>query len=91
MPDFVARAGWKVRLERVKEGGPLQIEVAGFALFPILSTAGWTVSDNLVTDKNPGGTISNSDLKLAGGLLHLEALVQAFGVESARSSARPTT
>ena len=38
------------------------------------------IIDKLVTDNNPGGTISNSDLELAGGLLHLEALVQAFDV-----------
>ena len=28
----------------------------------------------LVTDTNPGGTITNSDLELAGGLFHREAL-----------------
>ena len=36
------------------------------------------ITDRLVTDKNPGGIISNSDLELTGGLLHLEALVQSF-------------
>ena len=33
-----------------------------------------------VTDENPSGTISNSDLELAGGLLHLEALAQTFDI-----------
>ena len=34
----------------------------------------------LVTNKNPGGTITNSDLELAGGLLHLDAIAQTFDV-----------
>ena len=38
------------------------------------------IADLLVTDANPGGTITNSDLELAGGLLHLEALAQTFDV-----------
>ena len=38
------------------------------------------IADLLVTDANPGGTITNSDLELAGGLLHLEALAQAFDI-----------
>ena len=38
------------------------------------------IADLLVTDKNPRGTITNSDLELAGGLLHLEALVQNFDI-----------
>ena len=32
----------------------------------------------LVTSSNPTGTISNSDLDLAGGLLHLKALAQSL-------------
>ena len=32
------------------------------------------IADLLITDANPNGTITNSDLELAGGLLHLEAL-----------------
>jgi len=31
-------------------------------------------------EDNPNGTITNSDLELAGGLLHLEALTQAFDI-----------
>jgi hypothetical protein len=31
-------------------------------------------------EDNPNGTITNSDLELAGGLLHLEALTQAFNI-----------
>jgi len=38
------------------------------------------IADLLVTDANPNGTISNSDLELAGGLLHLEALAQTFDI-----------
>ena len=38
------------------------------------------IIDSLVTDKNPSGTITNSDLELAGGLLHLEAISQEFDV-----------
>jgi len=38
------------------------------------------ISSLLITDANPGGTITNSDLELAGGLLHLEALAQTFDI-----------
>ena len=38
------------------------------------------ITSRLVTDKNPNGTITNSDLELAGGLLHLDALAQTFDV-----------
>ena len=38
------------------------------------------IIDRLVTASNPTGTISNSDLELAGGLLHLEALAQSFDI-----------
>ena len=38
------------------------------------------IIDSLVTDKNPNGTITNSDLELAGGLLHLEAICQHYDV-----------
>ena len=34
----------------------------------------------MVTSENPNGTISNSDLELAGGLLHLEASSQTFDI-----------
>ena len=36
--------------------------------------------DRLVTEHNPSGTISNSDLELAGGLLHLDVLCQCYDV-----------
>ena len=36
--------------------------------------------ESLVTENNPNGTISNSDLELAGGLLHLEAICQHYDV-----------
>ena len=38
------------------------------------------IIDSLVTDKNPLGTITNSDLELAGGLIHLEAIAQCFDI-----------
>ena len=38
------------------------------------------MADLLVTDKNPAGTITDLDLELTDGLLHLEALVQMFDV-----------
>ena len=38
------------------------------------------IIDKLVSSDNPTGTISNSDLELAGGLLHLEALAQCFDI-----------
>ena len=49
---------------------------------PIVWRLKWpqNIIDSLVTDKNPNGTITNSDLELAGGLLHLEAISQHFDV-----------
>ena len=42
-------------------------------------SSGWTSSsEKIVTSFNPTGTISNSDLDLSGGLLHLEALAQSL-------------
>ena len=38
------------------------------------------IVDRLVTDDNPRGTITNSDLELAGDLLHLDALTQCFDI-----------
>jgi hypothetical protein len=38
------------------------------------------VSNDIVSSDNPTGTITNSDLELAGGLLHLEAAAQAFDI-----------
>ena len=39
------------------------------------------IADLFVTNKNPGGTLTNLDLELAGGLLLLEALAQTFGIQ----------
>ncbi len=36
------------------------------------------ISSQLVTADNPHGSITNSNLELAGGLLHLDALSQCF-------------
>ena len=38
------------------------------------------ITDRLVTEANPRGTITNSDLELAGGLLHLDALTHCFDI-----------
>ena len=38
------------------------------------------MQEQLITEANPHGTITNSDLELAGGLLHLEAAAQCFDV-----------
>ena len=48
----------------------------GFENKPVVWRLRWPqfIVDELVSSDNPNGTISNSDLELAGGLLHLEAL-----------------
>jgi hypothetical protein len=38
------------------------------------------IVNQLITDTNPHGTITNSDLELAGGLLHLDAITHCFDV-----------
>ena len=54
----------------------------GFENRPVMWRIKWPqyIIDRLVTSENPDGTISNSDLELAGGLLHLEALSQTFDI-----------
>ena len=49
---------------------------------PILWRYKWPqhIVERLVTEHNPSGTISNSDLELAGGLLHLDVLCQCYDV-----------
>ena len=37
-------------------------------------------SQRLHTDSNPKGTITNSNLELAGGLVHLYAICEAFNI-----------
>ena len=39
------------------------------------------IIDRLVTSTNPNGTISNSDMELAGELMHIEVLAQSFDIE----------
>ena len=55
---------------------------SGFTAQPLVWRFQWPsyVTDLLVTDNNPSGTITNSDLELAGGLMHLEAITQAFDI-----------
>ena len=52
----------------------------GFRNGPVVWRLRWPeyIVNQLVTSTNPNGSISNSDLELAGGLLHLEALAQCF-------------
>lgn len=47
---------------------------------PLLWRLKWpkSITSQLITPANPRGTITNSDLELAGGLLHLDILAQAF-------------
>ena len=51
-------------------------------LSPILWRVAWpdTIKNLLITDSNPNGTISISDLELAGGFLQLEAAAQCFDI-----------
>ena len=50
----------------------------GYNNRPVVWRVEWPnfIKTQLVTPDNPNGTITNSDLELAGGLLHLQALVQ---------------
>ncbi|KAK1732369.1 hypothetical protein QTG54_016948 [Skeletonema marinoi] len=54
----------------------------GYKNQPVLWRLKWPqqIIDQLVSSTNPDGTISNSDLELAGGLLHLEAIAICFDV-----------
>ena len=47
---------------------------------PLLWRHSWPpeITSKLITPKNSNGTISNSDLELAGGLLHLDILAQSY-------------
>ena len=55
----------------------------GYKNQPVLWRLKWPqyIIDQIVTTENPNRTVSNSDLELAGGLLHLEeAIAQCFDV-----------
>ena len=54
----------------------------GYTAGPVVWSIEWPdcIKKQLVTAENPTGTISNSDLELAGGLLQLQALVQYCNV-----------
>lgn len=47
---------------------------------PVVWQLEWpdSIREKLVSSDNPSGTITNSDLELAGGLLHLDCLAQTF-------------
>ena len=49
---------------------------------PILFRVQWPqeIRSRLITDSNPNGSITNSDLELAGGLLQLQATAQSYDV-----------
>ena len=49
---------------------------------PIVWRIEWPkhIKEALITEENPLGTLTNSDLELAGGLLHLEAIANNFDV-----------
>lgn len=52
------------------------------ARVPVVWRLRWPdyITARLITDDNPSGTITNSDLELAGGLLHLDCLAQTFDI-----------
>ena len=49
---------------------------------PIVYQVQWPpeVTSKLITQDNPNGTITNSNLEIAGGLLHLHATAQSYDV-----------
>ena len=57
---------------------------AGYHHRPVVWRHQWPkhIQDSLVTTYNPTGTIKNSDLELAGKLLHLQAVCQAYDVRA---------
>jgi hypothetical protein len=61
-------------------GNTLQPREGWQADIPVLWRLEWPdyITRLLVSSDNPTGTITNSDLELAGGLIHLEALAQTF-------------
>jgi hypothetical protein len=65
--------------------GPLFHARDGYDLSPpVVWRHRWPqhVISRLVTDSNPCGSITNSDLELAGGLLHLNALSNCFDIHA---------
>ena len=61
-------------------GSSLVPRVGWQAETPVVWQLEWPqfIRDKLVSSDNPTGTITNSDLELAGGLLHLDCLAQTF-------------
>ena len=49
---------------------------------PLVWRTAWphNITTSLITEANPHGSITNSDLELAGGLLHLDIIAQHFDV-----------
>ncbi|KAL3817629.1 hypothetical protein ACHAXA_011717 [Cyclostephanos tholiformis] len=64
------------------QGTQLTPRVGYTSSFPLVWQHEWPphITSRLVTDTNPSGCTTNSDLELAGGLLHLDALAQSFDV-----------
>ena len=64
------------------QGDKLQLQSGHQLDVPLLWRLEWPefITCHLVTDTNPKGMIRNSDLELAGGLIHLEAITQTFNL-----------
>jgi hypothetical protein len=63
-------------------GSSLHPQQGYLAATPIVWRYAWPhyISSKLVTGENPTGTITNSDLELAGGLIHLDCISQCYDV-----------
>ena len=71
--------------ENVKEecGFPLNLNPHnGFDSRPLIWHLEWPqfITEHLVSSTNPNGKISNSNLQLASGLIHLRAQAQSFDI-----------
>ena len=55
----------------------------GFSIQPLVWRPQWPkhIINQMITDTNPGGTISYSVFDLASGTLHLEAMAQSFDIQ----------
>ena len=61
---------------------PYLVPWEGFDMWPLLWCFKWPLEiiDRLVTEVNPQGTITGSDLEISGGLHHLDALAWTFDI-----------
>ena len=81
-PTAVARQTFTTRLTSLPSGEPQVTSSIQDVAAPIVWRARFPpdVVKSLVSFKNPHGTVTNSDLELAGSILHHEAAVQCFDV-----------